>query len=183
MGVKKKRPRYLLSLDVGIKGCGACLYNLNSDKLEMLGGIATKKQKKLVVRFDDFRRLRIVLDFLRPFRDKRPVGIIFECPGGSQNAVGAKLLGMAKTAAYMIGYEDKIPYRFFTPGQCKKAVTGDSGAEKEDVQKGVMARWPMARWPLGEKHFEDTCDAASVIVAAEQDGFLDFLKNGKSDTG
>jgi len=169
---------YLLALDLGVAGCGACLYNIRTGDLDRVSGVTTKKNGKLTATVDDFRRMGEVLDFLQEFRDEPVVGVAFEAPAGAKSADAAKSLATGRTMAYMIAREDKLPWRAYTVGACKKAVglKGNAKADKSITQKAVMDRWPMALWPLGQKHFEDAADSAAVVLAAEKDGFIEALK-------
>jgi len=171
--------RLLLTLDLGVAGCGACLYDIDADEIVKMGGVSTSVDRKLPATADDFRRLGLVLDFLQEYRDACPVGIAFEAPAGAQSANAAKHLATGRTTAFMIAREDGVDWRAYSVAACKKAVgmKGTAKGDKSITQKAVMDRWPMARWPLGQKHLEDAADAAAVILAAEKDGFIDLLRD------
>jgi|GEM_PF-1867671 len=171
--------RLLLALDMGIAGCGACLYDMDADSIYRIGGTITYRDNRLKTTVDDFRRMGLVLDFLQPFRDEGPLGVAFEAPAGAQSAAAEKSLATGRTMAFMIAREDALEWRGYTVGACKKAVglKGNAKADKKITQRVVMERWPMAVWPTGQKHFEDAADAAAVVLAAEKDGFVEYLKD------
>jgi Holliday junction resolvasome RuvABC endonuclease subunit len=161
-----------MGVDTGFVGCGACIYDVAEDTLVRVEGTVTKSNKKASSKgIDDIRRIKELWAFLDRFYDGWPIGLVVaEIPGGSQSASGAKSGGIAKALITCWTQARHLPLRTYTPHACKKAATGNGNADKDDVQKAVMDRWPMALWPIGEKNFEDAADSTAVILAWEQDG-------------
>jgi len=169
--------RYVMAIDAGMRGVGACLYDPKTRTLADVRGLRTEAKrkvggKKISVTDDDYRRVSAIFAFLDDVGADRVIAVLAEIPAGSQSARAAKMAGIAKIIPFAWARQHKIPFKYYFPTTTKKAATGDRYAEKEAVQDAVTKRWPMVVWPLGEKHFEDCCDAAAVLIAADQDGTL-----------
>ncbi len=104
-------------------------------------------------------RLRtIFLELGRIVRDFRPAEIAVEQVFVHRNADSALKLGQARAAAICATFEADLPLFEYTPRHIKKAVVGNGGAEKAQVEH-------MVRLLLGVRE-PIAPDAADALAAA-----------------
>lgn len=103
-------------------------------------------------------------------------GIIAELP--SAGAKGARAIAcMARAAAIVqsVAAVLQVPSEWVTPAEVKKAAGGAKNASKEDVERGILARWPDAPLPDLKCEREHVCDALGAYLAAEYGTLVSVL--------
>jgi crossover junction endodeoxyribonuclease RuvC len=122
---------------------------------------------------DHTDRLRkIFLELRQIVREQRPAEIAVERVFINRNPDSALKLGQARAAAICATFEADVPIFEYSARHIKKAVVGNGGAEKEQVQK-------MVRLLLGVRGDlpPDAADAlAAAICHAHQRGTQTLLR-------
>ena len=140
------------------------------------------------------KQVRIVEEIHRRFK---PVAYYVEMPhGGAKGALAIRGMSFATayltTAIYLLA--PRVLFHCFSPSEVKKAVTGDSRADKLDVAQKVIDTWPeIATWPgfkivtvtkqqkgkrlkVQKKALaHDATDAGAVCITATQHSSYDEL--------
>jgi Holliday junction resolvasome RuvABC endonuclease subunit len=131
----------LLSLDIAGANMGYSIWNTGS--VLSCGVIKTEKSKgkRILVSDDYFRRsTELYAGLYAVMHTWKPSGVIGELPSGSQNAVAAKLLGIATCAVACACHVASLPFEGCTQQAVKKAACGRNDASKDDIMDAVAEK-------------------------------------------
>ena len=138
----------LLSLDVGFRNCGWCIWS--GGKLEDMGVIITEKSKKKTTRMaDDYsyrsgQLARSLKDIIAEYNIK---GIVGELPsGGAQSAKAMAQMAMATAIVSSVASILNLPVEWCTPNDFKLAVYGQRSATKKQMMDTVIEKIGGERW-------------------------------------
>ena len=177
----------LLSLDVGFRGMGWCVFHKGS--LKGLGVILTEKEKRKNIRVaDDNIRNAIKIanrigSIIRKYKIK---GIIGETPsGGSQNARASHQMGIAVGIVSSICALYDLPNEWCIPQDLKKAVTGNRKASKDQIMDRIaeLEGWEKevkkksiiyhtSFESFNKKQFEHIADAYGAYLTLKNDNLV-----------
>ncbi len=168
----------LLALDIGFRSTGFVVFNPFSENILNFGVIVTDKQSgkrgsRLRVSDDDFIRCqRMTKELCAVIATARITGVVAEIPtGGARGARPNRCMGLSTGLLAGIVEALSIPTEVFTPGEIKKAATGQRNGSKEAVIAAMTKRFPALLKFERKSLMEHLADAAAVILAAE-DGIL-----------
>lgn len=167
----------ILLLDPSFTMTGYAVVDPKALKPVGAGAIATKKSqnKRVRVSEDDMERARFLARKLQAVITKYNIkGVCVEVPTGSQSAMAAKALGIAKGTVAAVIESNNLPCEYRTPQECKKAVTGRNNASKEEIEAGVRAFYKVK--VAGNKpEREAQYDALAVGIACKDSDLFRLL--------
>jgi crossover junction endodeoxyribonuclease RuvC len=161
----------ILCLDPGLATLGVAVVELlqHSERPLFVQVLTTKKASKkagVLVASDDIARIRYLLTELNAIvATYDPSAICAELPSGSKGARAAAALGIAKAIVASMSVQHDLPLAACSPQQLKKAVTGNAGASKDEVQAHLEKRYGSIRWPQQRTLHEHASDALGAFVA------------------
>ena len=166
----------LLGIDVAFSHTGFVVLNPASGSIIASGCIVTKKEHgrtslRVRVSDSDFRRCReIAAVLIQQIACHRVTGIVAELPtGGAIAARSARTMGMASGVLAGVAEAIDIPVEVYSPQEVKLAACGVANASKDAVIKAMCKKWPaLVGCVKPNSLLEHTCDAAAVLLAAEQ---------------
>jgi len=174
----------LLGIDVGFRGTGLAVLDIQTDRLLETFSIRPKdnsRKEKIRKSANDVFRIRQIVEGMKIVLDTWNVRAAFiEFPSGSKSARAAWTMGLA--GGVIIGVLDlrDIVCEYFSPYDVKMATVGARDASKEAVEKAVRRRWrDFDGWPKFKADREHACDAAGILACAERTSDIYRLLRGK----
>lgn len=132
--------------------------------------IHTERAVKTTVAGDDVRRIVLVVDLLKAVIEKhKPDVIVAELPlSGARSALAIKGMGFSTAMAVSTFRLLKQNVLYINPYENKRASTGNSHAEKDEVIRAVSKIWPEIDWPkMKSKRNKDKPDPAKQEAIAD----------------
>jgi len=165
---------HIIGIDLGFAATGIVIYDITADKLVKAVTVRTQKdntRKGLRTADDDMRRCIEMVAPIRRCLEEFPGLVAVELPsGGTQSSRAARAMGMATgMLGGILGCIDR-PVEYYTPGECKKVMTGDRNASKAKVEGAVVDRFGSAVFGKTKTMREHQVDAAAAVVAAMEYG-------------
>lgn len=147
----------ILGIDPGIGRTGWGIIGVQGSKfiIQKSGCIETGKEMKLEERIGEvYKGINMIITTEKP--DAMAIEDLFF----NTNAKTALIVGQARGVVLLAAAQAKLPVSVYTPLQVKIAITGYGRAEKDQVEKMMMAQLGMVKKPK----IDDTADALAIAL-------------------
>ena len=176
----------VLCIDLALTNTGFVVAEVrrNGDRIKHVGLIKTpssspkkaKQEGKTMGQIDWDRSQLLAIELLEQLDLYQIDHVYVECPtGGSKSSRAAKAMALAKGSAAAVMLSRNVPVTLFTPQQAKKAATGNTSADKDDVKSRILVEFKYFKnWIKSSKGRliktanEHIFDACSVLMCARQ---------------
>lgn len=166
----------ILAIDPSLRCTGWLVASLPHLDLVACGTIKTRKASKkerILVASDNVRCCGEICGTLETqVREYKVRALVVELPpGGAKGAAAARAMALVTGVIAAFVWHSGLPVEWVSPGDAKKAFTGNRNASKKTVQQYAMDVYPvLALRVYSKKDLEAVCDAAAVLVAADKMG-------------
>jgi len=161
----------ILGVDPGLQNAGYSVASIISGKTSLIecGVLKLKPKDPLPKRVKEFH------DFVKSLFTKYKIDhIALETPFIGRNAQTFLKLGYLRGILYLISEQENVTIFEFAPRQVKQAVTGNGGADKDQVQMMVKRLFPQVK----DFKTNDVSDAVAVCLCGlwQSSNRLSYLK-------
>lgn len=161
----------VLGIDPSLRNTGLAALELGAtareDRIVELQVVSTEKRQSALVGKDDARRVGLIAQGLDGMITKhQPCALVFEVPGGAQDARAARALALATATVVTVAKLRGLPLVHVQPLEVKLAMTGRKRAEKDEIILAVEQRFARFEWPDDQDLWEHAADAVGAVVAA-----------------
>ena len=156
----------IISLDIGFRATG---YSIWHKGMLLFHGIITTKPGKKTRKSEDYadRAAQIALQLRDLIRANKVKALVAELPnGGAKSARAISQMAMASGVVSAVAALLDLPIEWVTPGETKKAVTGNLNAGKKEIQDAIRKLYPKAKFPKASSSFEHIADSCGAYHAA-----------------
>lgn len=157
----------ILGIDPSLAATGIAVIDTAGHVVVHSMCIQTKPNKRMALKseanFD--RAIQIAQELCTIIEDWNPAVVCMELPAGSQSAVAASALSLAKGVVAGVLATHGLAYATVTPTELKKKVAGSNTASKEDVQNGAFSVYALDPMPTTKVAREAIGDAVGACVA------------------
>lgn len=130
----------ILTLDPSLRAFGWAIVSAN--KIIACGCIKTAKSSKRVTDSDTDRLEFISKELADQILKYNPTKIVFEHAAGSKSSRANQALAFVKGLVIGLAVAYNIPFQTVTAKEVKKGLTSNRNAEKDELQKIVIEKYP-----------------------------------------
>lgn len=158
-----------LGVDPGFASFGYCLFDLETERVLLLGVIRTQKAKgKVLASVDNLRRAREIHASVKSvLRGWDVAAICAESMSYPRNSSSAAKVALAWGVLACVSNDLDLPIVQASPQAIKKRLCGRQDASKEDIEQVLRHNYPSAVMPkeVPATFHEHAWDALSAVVA------------------